>query len=198
MAKALFRFYEELSDGLPPGQRKRDFEVSWEGKKTAREIIESLGVSSTQVDLVLVHGRSVDLEHVIEEGDRVSVYPVFERLNIQGFSRVREKPLRKPAFVVEKNLEAVASALKALGLDVVLDDDGAGEAMLPVGRAESRILLTGRQDLQGAPGLDRVIVLKPGSLQEQVGQVIEALDLAGDLGQEKEHERKNRGEASRG
>jgi hypothetical protein len=196
MSKALFRFYEELSDGLPPGKRKRDFEVSLEGKKTAREIIEKLGVPSAQVDLLLVNGRSVDLEYVVEGGDRVSVYPVFERLNIKGISRVREKPLRDLTFIVEKDLEAVAESLKTLGLDVICGDDLTGEQILRMVKDGGRILLTRQEDLPGSQGLDRMIVLKPGSLHEQVRQVIDALDLGGDPGQEREHERKEQTGAS--
>jgi sulfur carrier protein ThiS len=174
MGKALFRFYEELNDRLPPGQRKKDFEVSLEGKETAREIIEKLGVPPAEVDLLLVNGRPVGLDDVVQEGDRISVYPVFERLNIKGVSRVREKPLRKLKFIVDKDLGGLAESLQAMGLDVTFRDDRVGE----------RILLTQRSDLPGSQGLERMLVLKPGSLHEQVTQVIHALDLGEDSAQE--------------
>jgi sulfur carrier protein ThiS len=196
MGKALFRFYEELNDWLPPGKRKKDFEVPLEGKKTAREIIETLGVPPAKVDLLLVNGQSVDLDDVVEEGDRISVYPVFERLNIKGVSRVREKPLRELRFIVDKDLEALAASLKTLGLDVILGDDLTREQVLIMVRDGGGILLTQQGDLPGLQGLDRMIVLKPGSLHEQINQVIDALDLGDELGQEREHERKKQREAS--
>jgi len=196
MGKALFRFYEELNDRLPPGQRKRDFEVALEGTETVRELVERLGVPPAEVDLVLANGQSVDLDYVLKEGDRISVYPVFERLNIKGVSRIREKPLRKLTFIVDQGLEALAESLKALGLDVVVGGDLSGEHILRMVKDGGRILLTRQEDFPGSQGLDRMIVLKPGSPREQVRQVMDALDLGGDPAQEREHERKEQGEAS--
>ena len=182
MEKAVFRFYEELSDDLPPGKRKKDFEVSLEGKKTVREIIEKMGVPPAEVDLLLVNGQSVDLDYVVREQDRISVYPVFERMNIKGASRVREKPLRTLKFIVNRELEALAESLKGLGLDVCFRGDLDGEQILRIAKEERRILLTQEEGLLESQEIDRVIVLKPGSLHEQVNQVIRALDLGGDRG----------------
>jgi uncharacterized protein len=196
MAEALFRFYEELNDGLPPGKRKRDFGVSLKGKETLREILERLGVPAARVDLLLVNGRSAGLDDVVREGDRISVYPVFERLDIEGVSRVREKPLRRLRFIVDNDLKGLAQSLERLGLDVLYDEDLRGEEILQAAKKENRILLTLKRELAGSQELERMIVLKPGSLREQVHQVIDALDLRVERGQEREHERRRQREAS--
>jgi hypothetical protein len=196
MAEALFRFYEELNDGLPPGKRKRDFGVSLKGKETLREILERLGVPAARVDLLLVNGRSAALDDVVREGDRISVYPVFERLDIEGVSRVREKPPRKLRFIVDNDLKGLAQSLERLGLDVLYDEDLRGEEILQAAKKENRILLTLKKELAGSQELERMIVLKPGSLREQTHQVIDALDLRVERGQEREHERRRQREAS--
>jgi hypothetical protein len=196
MAEALFRFYEELNDGLPPGKRKRDFGVSLKGKETLREILERLRVPAARVDLLLVNGRSAALDDVVREGDRVSVYPVFERLDIEAVSRVREKPLRRLRFIVDNDLKGLAQSLERLGLDVLYDEDLRGEEILQAAKKENRILLTLKRELAGAQELERMIVLKPGSLREQTHQVIDALDLRVERGQEREHERRRQREAS--
>jgi hypothetical protein len=188
MGKALIRFYEELNDFLPPGQRKRDFEVPVDGIETIREIIEKLGVPPAQVDLLLINGQSAALEEAVHEGDRISVYPVFERLNIEGASRIREKPLRKLSFVVDKGLEALAESLRSRGLDVRSPGDPDREQRAEEVKEERRILLTGRRGLVGSHRLDRVILLNSTSLQEQVNQVFDALDL-GEPGLEGPHGR---------
>ena len=195
MGKVLVRLYEELNDYLPPGKRKRNFEVRLNGNETVRQIVERLGVPPAQVDLLLVNGQSASLEEVVEEGDRISVYPVFERLDIEGVSRVREKPLRRLRFIVDNDLKALARSLERLGLDVRSDEDLRGEEILQEARKERRVLLTLKSDLPGSQELDRMIVLKPGSLREQVHQVMDALDLRDERGQEREHERKRRREA---
>jgi sulfur carrier protein ThiS len=177
MGTALFRFYEELNDRLPPDKRKRDFEVPLEGKETAREIIGELGVPPEEVDLLLVNGESAGLDHGLKEGDRVSVYPVFERLDIGGVSRIREDPLRRLRFIVDNELEGLAQSLTRLGLDVCFRGDFSGVQFQQLLREEHRILLTEREDSPELQGIDRVIVLKPGSLQEQMTQITETLDL---------------------
>jgi hypothetical protein len=184
MAQALLRFYEELNDYLPPGKRKRDLEVPLSGKETVREIIERLGVPPAEVDLVLVNARSEDLDYVLAEGDRISVYPVFERFDIEEVSRVRRKPLRNLRFIVDADLKAVAQSLESLGLDVFSREDLEREEIVRAAKEENRILLTRQGDLPGSREFDRMIVLKPGSLREQVEQVIDALDLRIELAQE--------------
>ncbi len=92
---AFFRLYEELNDYLPAEKRKTAFGVSLERPTTIKEAICLLGVPPEEVDLVLVNGESVPFDHIISEGDRVSVYPIFESLDISKVTKLRGKPLIK-------------------------------------------------------------------------------------------------------
>ena len=84
MPEVTFRFYEELNDFLPPEKRKRDFQSPFKGRESIKDKIEALGVPHTEVDLILVNGDSVDFGYILQDGDRISVYPVFESLDIQN------------------------------------------------------------------------------------------------------------------
>jgi hypothetical protein len=90
---AYFRLYEELNDYLPAERKKRTFRLSPKGATTIEKAITSLGVPPEEVDLVLVNGESVPFNHIICEGDRISVYPIFESLDISSVTRLRDKPL---------------------------------------------------------------------------------------------------------
>jgi sulfur carrier protein ThiS len=90
---AYFRLYEELNDYLPVNKRKTSFSLSLKGKTTVKEALCTLGVPPEEVDLVLVNSESVPFEHIISEGDRISIYPIFESLDISAVTRLREKPL---------------------------------------------------------------------------------------------------------
>ncbi len=90
---AYFRLYEELNDYLPVSKRKTNFSLSLKGKTTIDEALCFLGVPPEEVDLVLVNSESVPFEHIIAEGDRISVYPIFESLDISHVTRLRQKPL---------------------------------------------------------------------------------------------------------
>lgn len=96
----LFRFYEELNDYLPKKARKKELCFDLNKPTPVGDAIVALGIPSREVDLILVNGKSVGLVHRLKNGDRVSVYPIFERLNISGVTRVRDKPLIKlrPSF----------------------------------------------------------------------------------------------------
>jgi len=94
---ACFRFYEELNDYLPAQKRKIAFSLSLKGPTTIKEAICFLGVPPEEVDLALVNGESVPFDHIINKGDRVSIYPIFESLDISKVTRLRDKPLIKLA-----------------------------------------------------------------------------------------------------
>jgi sulfur carrier protein ThiS len=91
--RADFRFYAQLNDFLPVQRRMVTFGCVFDGRPTVKDMIEALGVPHTQVDLILVNGESVHFGHHLDDGDRVSVYPVFETLNIAPEARLRPRPL---------------------------------------------------------------------------------------------------------
>ncbi len=95
MPVANFRFYAGLNDFLPPERRCTEFADSFLDAATVKDHIASLGVSHTQVDLILVNGQSVDFAYRIRDGDRISVYPVFQTFDIAGVTRLRPQPLRE-------------------------------------------------------------------------------------------------------
>ena len=99
MTTGTFRFYEELNDYLPVHRKKIDFEADFNGKKSIKSIIEEFGVPLSEVDLVLINGTSVDFNYILQHGDRVSVYPVFESLNIRNVTLLRRFPLRRIQFI---------------------------------------------------------------------------------------------------
>lgn len=105
MPKAVIRFYEELNDHLPPEMKKVDCTLSFSEQIDVKELIESMGIPNGEIDLILANGISVDFSYLVKDGDRISVYPIFERLDITGLTKVRDKPLRfiKKKFERETN-----------------------------------------------------------------------------------------------
>src|SRR5215471_14627475 len=80
MSVANFRFYAELNDFLARERRFTEFAYRFLDVATVKDRIESFGVPHTEVDLILVNGSSVDFSYRIHDGDRISVYPMFEAL----------------------------------------------------------------------------------------------------------------------
>ena len=107
------RLYEELNDYLPEEKRKRTFNLSLKGPTTVKETMRLLGVPSEEVDLVLVNGESVPFTHIVQDQDRISIYPIFESLDISTVTRLRDRSLLAIKLGKEaKDLSAKKSTLK--------------------------------------------------------------------------------------
>lgn len=142
MNRALVRFYAELNDFIPPEKRMRALEFESYTSPSVKDLIEGFGVPHTEVDLVLVNGSSVDFRHRVKDGDRVSVYPMFEAIDISEVVKVRPEPLREPRFVLDTHLGKLAAQLRMLGFDAVWHGDAADAELARRSREERRILLT--------------------------------------------------------
>ena len=118
-AHAYFRFYAELNDHLPPEQRYQRIEKPFFVAGTVKDMIESLGVPHTEVELVTANGTSVDFSYTVQPNDRIAVYPVFESIDVTCELRVRPQPLRNPTFVLDVHLGKLAAYLRMLGFDTV-------------------------------------------------------------------------------
>lgn len=163
------RFYEELNDYLPPGLRKREFAFPIAGETSVEHLLRLFGVPREEVELVLVNGISVGAQKLLVPGDRVSVYPVFESVNVAPVLKFRDKPLRRLRFVVETDLAELGVQLRALGFDVLVGSGGAPE--------EDRILLTSHPEAP-ASGRTRVYVVRSADLRAQIDDVLSRFDVS--------------------
>ena len=171
------RFYEELNDLLPPWMRKTEVAHDFEGDRSVKDFVESLGVPHTEVDLILVNGQSVDFGHLLRDGDRVSIYPVFESMAIGGVTRLRPAPLRNPRFACDVHLWKLARRLRLLGFDTWFEP-GAGPARVTEAAvAQGRVLLSCSRRILMQRVVTRGILVRHADGDEQARQVVERLDL---------------------
>ena len=143
MSVVSFRFYEELNDFLPPHRRKRDFTIPFRPQNSIKDMIESVGVPHTEVDLILVNGRSVDFSYIVQPDDRISIYPVFESYDISNVTRLRPEPLRRTRFVLDTHLGKLARYLRLLGFDTLYNNAWKDTELAGISSSgDKRILLT--------------------------------------------------------
>jgi len=181
MAIAHLRFYEELNDFLPPSRRKVEFEHRFERRTSIKDMIESLGVPHPEIELILVNGRSVDFSHIVKDGDRISVYPVFEGLDVSSLIRLRSAPLRDPRFVVDCNLGRLARYLRLLGLDCLYQNDFSDETVSRISQQQHRIVLTRDRRLLQRKIITHGFYVRAVNPRDQVGEVLQRLDLHGSV-----------------
>jgi len=177
MPAATFRFYEELNDLLPLDRRKIDFRCGFKGRESVKDMIEALGVPHTEVDLILVNGLSEGFAYILQDGDRVSVYPVFESLDIRNFTHLRALPLRETRFIADVNIGDVVKYMRALGLDVYCDPTLSPRAIIRISRGEKRTILTKSRKLLKHREVTRGIFIRPGTTVEQIKGIVDLLSL---------------------
>jgi uncharacterized protein with PIN domain/sulfur carrier protein ThiS len=146
---------------------------------TVKDLVESLGMPHTEVDVILVNGESVDFAHQVSDGDRVSVYPVFEALDVSPVTRLRPAPLRQPRFVLDVHLGRLARLLRLLGFDALWSNDASDEHLVAISIGEGRILLTGDRGLLKRRAVTHGYLVRGTSRRAQIVEVLRRFDLFG-------------------
>jgi uncharacterized protein len=177
--QADFRFYEELNDFLPGIKKKKTFTYSFRGKPAIKDVIEALGVPHTEVDLILVNGKSVAFSYQLQPADQVSVYPVFESLDITPLIRLRPAPLRKQRikFILDVHLGKLAHLLRMLGFDSLYHNDYDDDEIRELALKEKRIILTRDQNLLKAKSVTHGYWLRSTEPLQQAIEIVRRFDL---------------------
>ena len=181
MPKVTLRFYEELNDFLPGPMRKRSTEKAFLAGQSVKHLIEGLGVPHTEVEIILVNGRSVDLSYLLREGDRISVYPMFEALDVTPLLRLRDRPLRRPRFVADAHLGKLARHLRLVGFDTLFFNDAGDHRLVDISVEEQRTLLTRDRALLMHRAVTHGCYIHAIEPQRQLDELIRRLDLAGQI-----------------
>jgi uncharacterized protein with PIN domain len=140
-------------------------------------MLEAIHVPTSEVDLVLVNGESVDLSHVIKHDDRVSVYPVFESFDIASLAKLRPRPLRKIRFVLDVHLGKLASHLRMLGFDTLYRSDYTDDDLVSISKNELRTLLSRDQRLLNEESITRGYCVRATDPRLQLVEVLRRFDL---------------------
>jgi uncharacterized protein with PIN domain len=178
MTTAILRFYEELNDFLPEDRKKRQFRAHFHAGDTVKALIESLGVPHTEVDLILVNGRSAAFEQRVQPGDRISVYPVFESLEIGSVTKVRPEALRRTRFVLDVHLGRLAKLLRMLGFDALYSNSCDDSSLSRISRDQRRIILTRDRGLLKRSMITHGYCLRSDQPMEQLLEVLKRFDLS--------------------
>ena len=181
MAQVTLRFYAELNDFLPCEWRGREWARSCAPQAPVRHLIEACGVPHTEVELIVRAGESLGLEARVSDGDRIAVYPVFESFDVRPALRLRPQPLRRPRFLADAHLGALARGLRMLGFDTLWHNDLGDAALVALAETEGRILLTRDRRLLMRRGLSRGCCLRQKGTRAELAYLIQRLQLCGEL-----------------
>ena len=177
MPRAYVRCYAELNDHLPSERRMFAFAYRMDDAIPVDEVLRDIHVPSGEVDLVLVNGKSVDLLHAINDGDWVSVYPVFESFDIASLVKLRSRPLRKIRFVLDVHLGKLASHLRMLGFDTLYRSDYTDEDLVSISKNDGRTLQSRDWKLLSEESITRGYCVRASDPRLQLVEVLRRFDL---------------------
>jgi uncharacterized protein with PIN domain/sulfur carrier protein ThiS len=177
-ARITIRCYAELNDFLAEPRRQRDFEVCTTAGRSVKDLLESLGIPHTEVDLLVVNGEPAGFEASVADGDRVAAYPVFEAFDVAGTTKVRPEPLRDTRFVLDGHLGRLAALLRLAGFDTRYRTDARDEELAAVSRDERRVLLTRDHGLLKRRAVTHGYFVRAVEPPEQLAEVIRRFQLA--------------------
>ena len=176
-SRAWVRCYAELNDLLPRDRRFAEIPIDFDVSPSVKDVIERVGVPHTEVDLVVVDGDSVDFGYHVRDGDRISVYPRFEALDIAPIVKVRPEPLPVTRFVLDGHLGRLARYLRLAGFDTELDAHRGDEALARASVDEARILLTRDRELLKRAEIAHGYLVRSLEPQTQLVEVLRRFDL---------------------
>jgi uncharacterized protein with PIN domain len=179
VATCAVRVYAELNEYLPSGLRYNTFLHTRLPGATVADIVNDLGLPSDIIDLILVNGASTDLSQGVNDGDRLSLYPVFESFDITSVTKLRPKPLRTIRFVLDVHLGKLAYYLRMLGFDTVYRNDFDDEDLLHIAVAEGRTLLSKDRELLTDERVQRCYRVREKHPRQQLVEVLNRFDLFG-------------------
>ncbi len=177
MHKIQFRFYEELNDFLPEEKRKVRFAHNYIDRASVKDVIESLGVPHTEVDMILVNSNSVGFDYLINDADDISVYPLFEALDISDIQHLRPKPLRKPKFIADVHLGRLTRYLRMLGFDVLYENNFEDDEIVKISLEAKRAILTKDRGILKQSEVTHGYWVRSSKVKEQVVEIIKRFDL---------------------
>ena len=182
-AQVILRFYEELNDFLPDDLRKTDFNHELKKLRSVKDLIESIGVPHTEIDLIIVNGESVDFNYPVQNGDHISVYPVFESLpdNViiesSQLKHCQPQPPGNTRFVLDVHLGRLAAYLRMLGFDTLYHNNYHDPELADISASEHRILLTCDRQLLKRKQITHGYFVRTRQPQQQILEILSRFDL---------------------
>ena len=113
----------------------------------------------------------------MQGGEKISVYPVFESLDISPIVRLRPKPLREPRFIVDVNLGKLALKLRLLGFDTLFRNNFEDDEIIEIALRENRIILTRDKGILKQNAVTHGYFLRNDDPKKQLKELVDRLQL---------------------
>ena len=177
MSSVALRFYAELNDFLRDANKQKRFQIELNRRTSVKDLIESLGVPHTEVEVILANGISVDFSYIVQDSDDLSIYPMFESVDVSPVLKLRDAPLRESRFVLDCHLGRLARYLRQFGFDTLYRNDYTDDELAETSARDHRILLTRDRSLLKRSIITHGYFIREFDPRKQLDEVIKRFDL---------------------
>lgn len=139
--KIWIKFHGRLSKFLPSKSRKFILH-QFIDQTSVKDLIESFNIPHTEVDVILVNKKSVTFDYLIQNGDRIEVFPDKTKILKKRIKSLKPKIKGEPKFIADVHLGGLVKLMRMLGLDVLYNNNYTDEEIIEVSEKENRIILT--------------------------------------------------------
>jgi uncharacterized protein with PIN domain len=178
MSQASFRFFAELTDFFSTNHRQAIFTLHFNGRQSVKHLIEAQGVPHTEVALIRVNGAPAGLSYIMQDGDRVEVYPI-SMVCQEDAGKILNGQAGDPRFLLDNHLGRLAVYLRMLGFDTLYRNDYQDEELARVAQADGRILLTRDRRLLMRSAVASGYWVRSKIPRDQLQEVVRRFDLGG-------------------
>jgi uncharacterized protein with PIN domain len=179
--RCLFRFYGNLNDFLPRGERARWIEYKLDGTVAVKHPIEALGVPHPEVETIVVDGVPVDFGHHLRDAEHVHVYPLWHVPCPPLRHRLRPPLKRPPRFDVDTHLGRLAAYLRTLGFDTLYRNDFEDAVLAAIAHDQQRVLLTRDRGLLKRKIVTYGFCVRQSEPRAQLVAAVRRYQLAGEV-----------------
>lgn len=163
-------FHGQLNSLLPVKKRNRPLTIEWKGKRSVKDLVESLCVPHTEVGEIRVNDRWVDFSYILCDNDKVTVFPV----SLPGPLGMGE-----PKFICDVHLWKLARRLRLLGFDTQYDPRWDDARLADISQKQELILLTRDRGLLIRRKVERGIYIYNTDPEKQVKELLRRLGVRG-------------------
>jgi uncharacterized protein with PIN domain len=171
------RFYAELSELLPAYWRDTSFDYAIKKTRSVKDLIESIGVPHTEVDLIFIDDESVDFNYQVEGGEQIRIYPPTNNLDNPALIRNQPSALAEPRFLLDVHLGRLATYLRMLGFDTLYRNDYDDLTLAEISEKQNRILLSCDRRLLMRKVITHGYLVKSRKPRQQIHEILKRFDL---------------------
>jgi uncharacterized protein with PIN domain len=171
------RFYAELNLLLPAEQRDIGFNYEIRKRRSVKDLIESIGVPHTEVDLIFVNDQSVDFTYQVEGGEQIRIYPSCSNFDNPALIHNQPDTPEEPGFLADVHLGRLATYLRMLGFDTLYRNDYEDATLAHISAQQNRILLTCDRKLLMRKAVSHGYLVKSRKPRRQIHEVLKRFDL---------------------